>query len=141
MAKTRYSEESEKSIERYLVERARECGALALKYYNPYSTGWPDRVVLMPHGQIVWVELKSRGEKPRPLQAHRAACLRDRGHRIYTCDTKEMADRMSLEELTGATMWLKDQMGSDDAKPADDKKKKQDRDLRAPGDSAGHDRT
>lgn len=71
--------------------------------------------------------------------AAKSTALRD--GEAFDMDAEEMADRMSLEELTAATMWLKDQTGSDDAKPADDKKKKQDRDLRAPGDSAGHDRT
>lgn len=94
MAITKHSEESEKSLERYLTAQARSMGYISLKYYNPVSTGWPDRVVLMPPGQICWCELKSKGEKPKPLQAHRHASLRDLGHRVYTCDTKAKIDRM-----------------------------------------------
>lgn len=99
MAKTQHSETSEKSIERYLTAQAKALGCLSLKYYNPISTGWPDRVVLLPAGQCAWVELKSRGEKPKPLQAHRQSVLRDLGFRVYTCDSKEKVDRMLRIEL------------------------------------------
>lgn len=102
MAKTRHSEQSEKSIERYLTRRAAEAGAKALKYYNPVSTGWPDRVVLFRGGLVAWVELKSRGEKPRPLQAHRHAALRDMGHRVYTCDSRSAVDAMIERETRRA---------------------------------------
>lgn len=102
MARTKHSEQSEKSIERYLTRRATELGARSLKYYNPVSTGWPDRVVLLPGGLVVWCELKSKGEKPTPLQAHRHAALRDMGHRVYTCDSREKVDRMLAIETQRA---------------------------------------
>ena len=102
MPKTKHSEESEKSLERYLTERAKACGCRSLKYYNPVSTGWPDRIVLFGGGLVVWVELKSKGERPKPLQSHRHACLRELGHRVYTCDTKAKIDRMLIIETNRA---------------------------------------
>lgn len=102
MARTKHSEESEKSLERYLAAEAARLGCKALKYYNPASTGWPDRILLLPGGLCVWIELKSKGERPRPLQAHRHGSLRDMGHRVYTCDSRDKIDRMLRAELTRA---------------------------------------
>ena len=58
----RHSEVSEKAIEAYLVKRCKESGLLCLKYSNANTTGYPDRLVCLPHGNVVWVELKSKGK-------------------------------------------------------------------------------
>ena len=58
----RHAEISEKAIERYLVEQAKENGLLCLKYSNPNMAGYPDRILVIPDGRVVWVELKSRGK-------------------------------------------------------------------------------
>lgn len=100
MAETKHSKESEKSLEQYLTDRAKGLGCKSLKYYNPVSTGWPDRIVLFPAGFVVWVELKSKGETLRPLQAQRHVSLRDMGHAVYTCDSREKIDAMFKKELT-----------------------------------------
>ncbi len=102
MARTKHSEESEKSLERYLSLEVARMGGKALKYFNPTSTGWPDRIVLLPGGLCVWIELKSKGERPRPLQAHRHGSLRDMGHRVYTCDSRDKIDRMLQAEFRRA---------------------------------------
>ncbi len=105
MTETRHSRESEKSIEAYLTRRMAEVGGLSLKYYNPVSAGWPDRIVIFKGAKgcaahpavparYAWVELKSKGERPRPLQAHRLERLRRLGCRVYTCSSKEEVDRM-----------------------------------------------
>lgn len=94
----RHSERSEKSIERYLSDRVRSMGGECLKYSNPSMAGYPDRVALLPGGVTVWVELKSRGARPRALQEVRLARLRDLGHRVHVIDSKEGVDLM-LGEL------------------------------------------
>lgn len=93
MGKTRYSEESEKALERYLGERLRLSGGISLKYHNATSTGWPDRICLLPGGHVFWVELKSKGKNPTPLQAHRQSQLRDLKFHVYTCDSRDKIDR------------------------------------------------
>ena len=90
----RHSERSEKSIERYLFERVREMGGECLKYSNPNMAGYPDRVALLPGGMTVWVELKSRGARPRALQEVRISRLRELGHRVHVIDSKEGVDLM-----------------------------------------------
>ena len=95
MAERKYSRnsaESEKAIERYLCELVRAEGGLPLKYYNPTATGYPDRILLFPDGDVIWVELKSKGQGPTPLQSARIARLReDYRQRVYVCDSKAKA--------------------------------------------------
>lgn len=85
---SRHSEESEKALERYLCERAKELGGLALKFASATQTGWPDRVVLLPGGRQLWVELKSKGRRPTELQWLRLQWLRRQGHRAFVCDSR-----------------------------------------------------
>lgn len=98
MADHRHSETSEKALERYLVDRAHEYGARALKYFNANNSGYPDRLVVFKGGYVCWCELKSLGERPRPLQSYRISVLRDMGHHVYVADSKEKIDRMLAKE-------------------------------------------
>ena len=44
--------------------------------FTPFgSKGWPDTIVVFPGGFHLWVELKAKGKKPRPLQLHRMSQL------------------------------------------------------------------
>ena len=48
----------EKSIEQNLVSVVRHHGGLCLKWVCPGWAGVPDRIVLLPGGRIIFVELK-----------------------------------------------------------------------------------
>lgn len=89
---TNHSEESEKSIERYLVRRAEEIGLPCLKYSNPCMVGYPDRLLVLPDCAVVWVELKSKGRKPSKMQSLRIAELLRLGHIVRVIDTKAGVD-------------------------------------------------
>lgn len=86
------SELSEKSIEHYLVERVRKLGGECLKYSNPHAIGYPDRIVLLPGGRVMWVELKSYGERPRAIQQQRIERLRQLGQEVHVCDSRQAVD-------------------------------------------------
>lgn len=43
-------------------------GCLVLKFVSPGNSGVPDRLVFIPGGKLVLVELKRPGGKLRPLQ-------------------------------------------------------------------------
>lgn len=88
-----HSEESEKAVERYLCNRARAAGWIALKYYNPFKAGFPDRVLIGPGGAVAWVELKSRGCRPSPLQALRFSAMERMGHQVHVLDSRAKVDR------------------------------------------------
>lgn len=89
-----HSEESEKVIEAYLVKKVREYGGICLKYSNPGMTGYPDRVILFPDGITVWVEVKSKGQRPKPIQEIRIREIRDLGHNVAVVSSKEEVDSL-----------------------------------------------
>jgi hypothetical protein len=89
---TDHAEVSEKSIERYLVEKAKENGMLCLKYSNPNMVGYPDRLLVLPGAKVIWVELKSKGKKPAKIQAQRHKELAELGHRVLVIDNKNDID-------------------------------------------------
>lgn len=91
---THHSEVSEKEIEKYLSKRAKEIGVLCLKYSNPNMVGYPDRLLAIPGGNVIWVELKSKGQKPSKIQAARFEQLARLGHTVYVIDNKTDIDKL-----------------------------------------------
>ena len=77
----------EKTIEKKLVKTAKDMGGVALKFLSPGFDGMPDRIVLLPGGRMGFVEVKSPGKVPRPLQEARHRMLRMLGFRVYVLDT------------------------------------------------------
>lgn len=79
----------EAALERQLSRAVRQRGGKALKF-NP--TGWagaPDRLVLLPGGRSVFVEMKAYGEQPRPLQLRRHEELAELGFEVRVIDSPE----------------------------------------------------
>lgn len=91
---TRHAEVSEKAIEKYLVQEVKAIGGICLKYSNANMVGYPDRVVCLHGGKVVWVELKSKGKKPTKIQTIRRNELVSMGHEVYTIDNKQMIDEL-----------------------------------------------
>lgn len=81
--------ESEKVIERKLVEAVKANGGMCIKLLCDNLLGLPDRIVLMPHSKIVFVELKTTGQKPRRIQVFMHKKLRALGFRVEVIDTTE----------------------------------------------------
>lgn len=90
----RHSAVSEKSIERYLVDRAKQHGLPCLKYSNPDMAGYPDRLLLLPDARVIWIELKSRGRKPTARQLVRHRELTGKGHVVKVIDNKADIDEL-----------------------------------------------
>ena len=84
---------SEKQVELKLVTETRKKGGLAVKFVSPSFSGMPDRLVLLPHGMMGFVEVKAPGKKPRLLQVSRHAMLREMGFQVFVLD--------SLEDIPG----------------------------------------
>lgn len=86
-----HANESEKALERYLVELVRKHGGQCLKYANSQQTGYPDRLILLPGGRAAWAEIKSRGKRPTRLQCIRMDELRQLGYRAEVVDSRTKA--------------------------------------------------
>lgn len=91
----------ERAIERKLVQAARRRGGLALKFISPGMDGVPDRIVLLPHGKLAFVELKAPGKTLRPLQVRRKEQLEALGFSVYCVDGVEQIGGI-LDEIQGA---------------------------------------
>ena len=89
---TKTASTSEKNIEKYLTDEVKKRGGLSLKYHSGGESGYPDRIVILPGRPAFWVELKSKGERPRPLQQHRIEELRALGQKVYVADSKTIID-------------------------------------------------
>lgn len=76
----------EKTIEKKLTDAVKARGGLAPKFTSPGFDGMPDRIVLMPGGRMVFVEVKSPSKAPRPLQEARHRLLRQLGFHVYVLD-------------------------------------------------------
>lgn len=76
----------ESTIEKTLVKTVRESGGLAIKLVSPGWAGAPDRLILMPGGNLAFVELKAPGHTLRPLQVKRKRQLEVLGFSVYCID-------------------------------------------------------
>lgn len=74
----------EKDIEKRLVREVKKLGGLCLKWVSPGNSGVPDRIVLMPGGKAIFVELKRPGGKEGALQRYWKATLETLGFGCYT---------------------------------------------------------
>ena len=88
----------EKTLEALLVQAAKSMGGLAPKFVSPGFDGMPDRIVLLPHGKMAFVEVKAHGKKPRPLQVRRKSQLESLGFSVYCLDDAAQIGGM-LDEI------------------------------------------
>ena len=58
----------EKDVEKKLVDGIRKIGGVAFKFVSPGQSGVPDRMVVLPGGRIVFVELKTAVGRMTGLQ-------------------------------------------------------------------------
>lgn len=90
----------EKVIEQKLVKAVRAKGGIAPKFVSPGFSGVPDRLILLPDGKCGFVEVKTPGRKPRPLQQSRIRLLRRLGFKVYVLDGAEQIGGI-LDEING----------------------------------------
>ena len=59
---------TEREVEKILVEGIRKIGGRAYKWVSPGNAGVPDRIVVLPGGRIIFIELKTDTGKLTELQ-------------------------------------------------------------------------
>jgi len=79
----------EKTIESKLKITVKSMGGIALKLISSGFDGVPDRLVLLPHGKLAFIELKATGKRPRPLQEKRKKQLEALGFSVFCIDSAE----------------------------------------------------
>ena len=80
--------ESEKVLERNLNKEVKALGCLSIKLLSNIITGLPDRLVLL-NGRAYFVEVKSQGKKPSPIQRVIHKKLESLGFPVSVIDTTE----------------------------------------------------
>lgn len=89
----------ESDVERYLVREVERRGGLAPKWVSPGNNGVPDRLVILPGGRTVYVELKAPGKPLEPLQRKWKKKLEQLGHRHYKIDSIGDIERFIREVM------------------------------------------
>jgi len=77
----------ESSLEKTFRNQVQKNGGLAWKFISPSKRGVPDRIVLVPGGQAIFVEMKALGEPLEPLQKKRKTELEALGFQVYKIDS------------------------------------------------------
>ena len=88
----------EKTIEQKFRAAVKVAGGLAVKFTSPGFDGVPDRLALLPDGKMAFVEVKTPGKKPRPLQQARHRQLRQLGFKVYVLDDEAQIGGM-IDEI------------------------------------------
>jgi hypothetical protein len=80
--------DSEKDIERALRKDVEKIlRGLCIKIYSSFFTGLPDRMLLLPGGKLLFVELKSTGKHQTERQKYVKRQLEKLGFRVLVIDT------------------------------------------------------
>lgn len=84
----------ESDIEDYLVDAVRFLGGETRKVQWIGRNGAPDRVVMLPDGRLLWIELKQKGKSPAPIQLREHAKMARCGQHVYVIDSMEGVDEV-----------------------------------------------
>lgn len=82
----------ESEIEKYLCDRVKAEGGIALKFTSPGRKGVPDRIILMPGGVILFVELKANNAELNDAQYRTRILFNNLDTPIYAINSKNQVD-------------------------------------------------
>ena len=87
---------SEREIEAYLVKCVKNKKGLCMKWTSPGNAGVPDRIVIVPGGEVYFVELKAEGKRENlsPLQRNFINKLKN-----LNCDARVIASFQEVDEF------------------------------------------
>lgn len=69
----------EKEVEKFLVRQVKKVGGVSFKFISPGNAGVPDRIVILPNGKVLFVELKTDKGKLTKLQEVQIKKISDLG--------------------------------------------------------------
>lgn len=80
----------EKEIEKKICEYAtKKHNAICYKFTSPNRRSVPDRMVVFPHGLVIFIEFKAPGKTPTPAQEREIARLQEREQTVLVIDNVE----------------------------------------------------
>ena len=82
----------ERQIESHLVKKVKEIGGVAYKFVSPANRGVADRIVCLPDGGVVFVELKTATGKLSPLQEQFAKQMTELRQNYIVLKSREEVD-------------------------------------------------
>lgn len=85
----------EKFIEAALVKRVKALGGTCEKFTSPGRRSVPDRIVTLPGGRIVFVEVKAPGKEPTELQDRDHERRREMGCEVVVINNIKDANAFS----------------------------------------------
>lgn len=69
----------EKEVEKFLIREVKKIGGISFKFISPGNAGVPDRIVILPSGKVIFVELKTDKGKLTKLQEVQIKKISDLG--------------------------------------------------------------
>tara|TARA_R110000782_G_scaffold164705_2_gene256670 strand:+ start:740 stop:1021 length:282 start_codon:yes stop_codon:yes gene_type:complete len=81
--------EIEKALEKKINAEVKNLGGWSIKILSTLISGLPDRLALLPGGRVYFIELKSEGKKPSPIQKIIHNKLAALGFAVHVIDTTE----------------------------------------------------
>lgn len=94
--------DNEKQVERYLCQCVQRVGGKAYKWVSPGCCGVPDRLVFLPKGVIIPVELKAPGKQDNlsDLQKFEIQRMARMGSRVYVLSSRDEVDEFMQEVMS-----------------------------------------
>ena len=90
----------EKDLERWLGQELKKLGCIYMKFVSPGNDGVPDRIVVLPGGDVVFVELKSETGRLSHTQTFQISRLRQTGATVKIVSNKiEALELLLLAEM------------------------------------------
>ncbi len=92
---------SEREIEAYLVKSVKNKNGLCMKWTSPGNAGVPDRIVIVPGGDVYFVELKAEEKRDNlsPLQKNFIQKLEN-----LNCKVRVIASFQEVDEFIEEVM-------------------------------------
>lgn len=85
----------EGKVEKYLdAQVQKELGGITRKWVSPGRVGVPDRIVILPGGRVLFVEVKTETGALSPMQKRELQRLRDMG-----ADTRVVYGEKDVDQL------------------------------------------
>lgn len=97
----KFMKKSESEIEEYLVKSVKNKNGLCVKWTSPGNAGVPDRIVIVPGGDVYFVELKAEGKRENLSPSQRIFLNKLKN---LNCDARVIASFKEVDKFIDEVM-------------------------------------